>query len=426
MRQTFDRLVGPVAVSRASLPGIPHGVPGAATYLVPTDLVRWHVVAGTRPTGKVRVDVAELRNTRDEVLARAVSRLGLCSSGPAVDSDRAAGLLRSVRDRVATPEHGPLRDPLVRYAPGEDPRPMWKTHVDPAMFGRDASDDIVDQVVLVLRALRASDEADECERRAARAARLWVASDGAARLYRVTMAEMRRVPVLKVTSWPLTFAHALLRSSTSAKDLRVHWHSLAMIAPHLVVLAESIGARQARTHPGVALFDRADEWRTLAAEANAWIDVLDELAMLDDELALSRRGRTTSTAGIKKTIARLHEVLQSRGIMLYHRVHDLEAEDTDGIRSALENVVSDRLGTCGIGPDTPPGALVGVDAAVLLSVQTALAGRRCIDCGQRARPGNARCTEHQRAAWRRRKARDRRAKSASPRRAPQRGEVPAR
>lgn len=409
MRQTFDRLVGPVAIVHRALPAVLGGTSEVVPHLVPTDLDRWRVVAGTRPTAELRVDVAELRRARDDAIARAASRLGPFALGPAVGSERAATLVRTVREGYAASDAAPLRDPLVSYPAGEDPRPMWKTHVDPAFLTRDVNDAIADSVIQVLRAVRlAPDRAEDCERCAARVARQWVASDGAARLYRVTMAELRRTPLLEVGDWVAVFVHALLRSSTSARDLRVHWHSLAQMAPLLAVLAESNGAER-ETQRSVSMFDRPDEWHALALEVNGWIHVIDEIAMLEDELALQRRGQTVSTVGIKKAMARLHEVLRPRGLMLFHRVHDLEADDTDGIRAALERVVSDRLEACGIGADTPPGALIGTDAAVLLSVQTALAGKRCIECGRPARPGNLRCTEHQRAAWRIRKASDRKA-----------------
>lgn len=415
MRQTFDRLVGPVAIILRALPAVPGATSKAVPHLVPTDLDRWRVVAGTRPTGQLRVDIAELRRARNEEIARAASRLGLRAQGPAVDSERAATLVRAVKNGYAASDPAPFRDPLVRYPAGEDPRPMWKTHVDSTFFTRDINDAIADIVAKALRVLRAADRAEDWERCAARAARLWVASAGAGRLYRITMAEMRRTPRLEATDWVILFAHALLRSSTSAKDLRVHWHSLAQLAPLLAVLAESNRAGREQIRVAANVFDRADEWRTLTVEVNGWIDALDELAVLDDELALRRQGQKVSTVGIKKAVTRLHEALRPRGLLLYHRIHDLEADDTGGIRASLERVVSDRLEACGIGADTPPGALIGSDAAVLLSIQAALTGRRCIECGRPAQPGRARCTEHQRAAWRARKAKDRKANARRPR-----------
>src|SRR5581483_1162114 len=315
MRQTFDRLVGPVAVVRRPLPSFPESESELVLQLAPKDLARWRVLAGTRPTGQLRVEVAELRRARDEVIARAASRLGLCAHAPAVGSERAARLLRAVRDGYAASERGPLRDPLVRYAPGEDPRPMWKTHVDPASFERDVNDAIADTVAWALRALRAHPRAGEWEERAARIARAWIAADGAARLYRITCAEVRRTLAPEPADWVPTFALALLRSSTAAKDLRVHWQCLALIAPLLVVIAESNGASRKLTHGDVSVFDRVDDWRALAVEVNAWLDLLDELVTLDEELSLRQHATKVSTAGLKKAVTRLHDALRPRGFM---------------------------------------------------------------------------------------------------------------
>ncbi|SRR6266508_809604 len=417
MRETFDRVVGPVTLVRRAPPALPGSTAGEAiAQLVPTDLNRWRVIAGTRPTPRLRVETAELGRARGETIARAARQFGLCAHGLAVRSERAAALVRAVRDGIASQDPSPLRDPLVRYAPGEDPRPMWKTHVDPARFERDVNDAIADAVAWALRALRVHLRSGDWEERAARVARIWVASDGAARLYRIALAEIRRAPALERADWLPTFAHALLRSSTSAKDLRVAWNCLATIAPLLVAMAESNGAKRDRAYADVDLFDRVDRWRELAVEANAWVAVLDELGMLEDELSRPRNAKgKVSTAGIKEAISRLHEALLRRGVTLYHHVHDLEAADVDGIRAALQGVVADRLAMCGVGADTPAGSLIGVDAALLQSAQADLAGKRCIECGRPARRGNVRCTAHQRAVWRERKQR-RRSRSASGRR----------
>lgn len=418
MRQTFDRVVGPVTLVRVPPPEMPESSGGdAVAQIIPTDLGRWRIIAGTRPSAQLRVDVAELRRAGDDAIARAASRLGLYAHGPAVRSDRAAALVRAVRDGVASSDPSPLRDPLVRYAPGEDPRPMWKTHVDPALFERDVSDAIADTLAWALRELRVHPRCRDWEERGAHVARTWVASDGAAGLYRVTSADTRRAPALERADWLPTFAYALLRSGTSAKDLGVAWHCLAAIAPLLVALAESYGAKRERGHADVVLFDRVDRWRALAVEAAGWVAVLDELAMLDDELSRPRDGRgKVSNAGIRAAVSSLHEALLPRRVTLYHRVHDLEAADVDGIRAALQGVVAERLAMCGVSVDTPPGGLVGIDAAVLLSVQADLVRKRCAECERPARSGYPRCTVHQRAVWRGRQARNRRSAARGTRR----------
>ncbi len=410
MRQTFDRVVGAVTLVRLPPPEMPDSPRGDATaQIIPTDLGRWRIIAGTRPSAQLRVDVAELRRAGDDAIARAASRLGLYAHGPAVSSERAAALVRAVRDGVAASDPSPLRDPLVRYAPGEDPRPLWRTHVDPARFERDINDAIADTLAWALRALRADQRSRDWEERGAHVARMWVASDGAAGLYAVTSADIRGAPALEREDWLPTFAYALLRSSTSAKDVRVAWHCLAAIAPLLVATAESNGAKRERSYADVDLFDRVGRWRELAVEASAWVGVLDELAMLDDELSRPRRAKgKVSTAGIRAAVSSLHETLLRRGVTLYHHVHDLEAADVDGIRAALQRVVADRLAMCGVSADTPPGGLVGIDAAVLVSVQADLVGKRCAECERPARPGYPRCTTHQRAVWRARQATNRR------------------
>jgi len=177
---------------------------------MPTDLGRWRVLLGNRPTASFRSEIAGV--ARDDLgLARAASRFGLCSSGPSIRAERAVRLVGSIRQGLTRDEEAPLRDPLIVYAAGQDPRPMWKTHVPPDFFQRDLADEIADAIVSCLRVLAQDADFSEWDRRSAEIAKAWVPGDGVARLHRLAVASVRRKPSLAPSAWIPVFAKVLLR-----------------------------------------------------------------------------------------------------------------------------------------------------------------------------------------------------------------------
>ncbi len=416
MRGTFDRLVGPVVIATR----IPHRslvafAAAGRAVLAPTKLDRWKVLPGKRPTADLRGEVAECVDLDDQGIARAATRFGLPGSSASVDADRAAHLVRSIREALGTRGNAPLRDPLIVYPDGQDPRVMRKTHVSPEFFDRDRADYVAGAIGWCLRVL--ADDADfaEWDRRSAEVAKSWSPKLGIAQLHRLAVAVVRRKPRLAGPAWIPVFAYALVRSSTKVKDARVLWHALATAGPLLLAMAEPKARSGSTDKPNVeVLVTSVDSWRDLAREARAWLDALDELAIFGEDLESTRRRHDAdepSTESIKTTIHQLHDALQRGDIALTDRLDDLEATDTDGIRNALEEVLAERLAAAGAGPGTPFGTLIGVDGAVLLSVASVFGRGICISCRRPTSPGKLRCVRHQRAVWRQRKRDHRKVKA---------------
>lgn len=420
MRGTFDRLIGPLVVESRTPENSMATLSAAPTLaLVPREPARWKVVAGTRPTATLLREVAGCATSDDVALQRAASRFGLLGRGDAVDRDRAAKLVASVRDGRTRAGRAPLREALVDYAPDEDPRPMWNTQMQPDFFERDQNDDIADGLAWCLRTVAGRTDFAAWEQRANAIARAWQPDDGVARLHRLARSGTR--PSAADSGWPVVFALALLRASTKVRDARMAWHALATIGPVLLSLAgadERMTAADRALHLSL-LVDAAEPWRQLATEARAWLTILDELPNLEEELERIRRNPRAgdpSTREIKAAVRGLDGELRGRGINLLHRVHDLEATDTDAIRATLEDVVTERLGRAGVDAGTPAGTLIGLEAAMLLSVRAALVRKGCLDCGRHAVKGRPRCAQHDRDALRDRKRAQRRnsAKSKRP------------
>lgn len=266
--------------------------------------------------------------------------------------------------------------------------------------------------------LAAREELAEWRERGAVVARRWTPSDGAAWLYRLAAAEVRRQPALDRAGWVPVFTHALLFSGTKVRDARSLWHALAGVGPLLLAMAEA--GSQANGKPAVdVLSPSSNRWKQLAIEADAWVAAIDQLSIIDEEFGRSRPRRKASeksetelTEGIRSAIAALRDTLHAPGFDLYHHIHDLEATDTQGIRLALEDAVRVRLAEAGVGADTPPGTLIGLEAAMLLSVYASFAQGRCVVCGRRTEGQRSRCREHQRAIWRERKRKQRRPRGA--------------
>lgn len=416
MRGTFDRLVGPVVVAtRDPDRSIVTFAAAGRPVLAPAKLERWKVRPGRRPTADLRREVAECVDSDDRGIARSATRFGLCGGGAAVDGDRAARLVRSIREGLGARGDAPLRDPLIVYPEGQDPHVMWKTHVSPEFFTRDRADYVADAIVWCLKVLTDDSDFAEWDRRSAEVAKDWSPNEGIARLHRSAVAVVQRKPKLAGPAWIPVFAYALVRCRTKVKDARVLWHALVGVGPLLLAMAEPMARSGSTDKPAVdVLVTSVDGWRELANEARAWLDVLDELAMFDEDLDWAQRQQDPdepSTQPIKRTIQQLHDALQRGDVNLQHRVHDLEATDTDGIRNALEEVLAERLAATGIGPGTPFGTLIGVDGAVLLSVASVFGRGVCISCSRRTAPGKLRCVRHQRAVWRQRKREQRSGKS---------------
>src|SRR5216684_4118759 len=121
VRETFDRLVGPVVAVRrhSSRSAAAIGSP-LSPALMPVELRRWRVLTGKRPTRELFEAVADCAVPDEIGIVRAASRHGLLVSSAAVDTERAAKLLTTVREKRSTTGNGPLRDPLVVYGHGED------------------------------------------------------------------------------------------------------------------------------------------------------------------------------------------------------------------------------------------------------------------------------------------------------------------
>jgi hypothetical protein len=114
------------------------------------------VVRGRTSTADLRRELAEHAGANDSDIEPLVARFGLSfGGGPAVEAERAAQLMKAVRDGLAGRPDAPLREPLIIYPEGEDPRPMWKTHVDPDLFERDNRDHLADALAWSLRTLAA-------------------------------------------------------------------------------------------------------------------------------------------------------------------------------------------------------------------------------------------------------------------------------
>lgn len=416
MRETYDRLVGPVAIRQRKADSLTVARdPNPSARLVPVDLERWKVVPSTRRKADLRRALAERASADDAAVARLAGQFGLPAGAPVVDAARAAQLVHAIRAGSVARDQAPLRHPLVVYAPGEDPRDMWKTHVDPKLFSRDRADDIADAIAACLRTLAARAEHVEWRRRGTVAARTWIPSEGTARLYRLAVAQARNSPALGGAAWVPVFSHALLQSSTKVGDARMLWHDLVAVGPLLLVLADADGNHASGRPRLDVLGPTVQGWRKVAVEADAWLTALDELAAMDEELASSRQRRRArdemlaeSIDQVRTAVAALREALHGPNLDLYHRLFDLEATDTQGIRHALEGVLLARLGADGVGAGTAPGTLIGLEAAMLLAVHAAFERGRCIECGGPTRGQRSRCLGHQRAVWRDRKRRQRR------------------
>lgn len=408
MRETFDRLVGPVLVVRRE----PHRSTAllgstATVALAPVELGRWKVVRGTRPTPALFQAIADCTVPDDDGIARAAARHGLCVSSPAVDRERAAQLLADVREKRTSQGESPLRDPLIVYQEGEDPRPMWRLQLQPKDLQRDACDGVADAIAWCFRVLGARLEFGEWDRRSEIVAKAWQAEDGVARLYRSTVAEIHRAPQLDEAGWLPAFGLAILRASTKVKDRRPLWQALVVASPLFLAMAESEGTQPPGDVHVELLADTVSGWRRFARETAAWCMVVEELPKLDEDIRRSRGSRNAgppSTLEIKAAVEQLRSVLPGTDLRL--RLHDLEATDTDGIRAALEKLLADRLASAGIDSDTPGGTLASLEAAALLSIRAALAPRVCKVCGKRIVRG-PRCALHERAFSRERKRRQR-------------------
>lgn len=408
MRETFDRLVGPILVVRRE----PHRSTAllgstATVALAPVKLGRWKVVRGTRPTPALFQAIADCAVPDDDGIARAASRHGLCVSSQAVDRERAAQLLAGVREKRASQGESPLHDPLIVYQEGEDPRPMWRLHLQPKDLQRDACDDLADAIAWCFRVFGARPEFGEWDRRSEIVAKGWQAEDGVAKLYRSTVAEIHRATQLDQAGWLPIFGLAILRASTKVKDRRLLWQALVVASPLLLVMAESEGSQPPSDVHVELLVDKVSGWRRFAREAAAWRAVIEELPKLDEDIRRSRASRNAgppSTLEIKAAVEQLRSVLLATDLRL--RLHDLEATDTDGIRAALQKLLSERLASAGIDSDTPGGTLASVEATTLLSIRAALAQRVCKVCGRRAARG-PRCAVHERAFSRDRKRQQR-------------------
>lgn len=406
MRETFDRLVGPVA----AVPRHPHRSAAAigahsSLALMPVQLGRWKVLNGKRPTRILSEAVADAAVPDDIGIVRAAARHGLRVSSAAVDEERAAKLLATVLEKRTDAGKAPLLDPLIVYGEGEDPRPMWKTHLPAGFFERDALDDLADAIAWCFRAIGGRPEFVEWDRRSAVVARAWQAKDGALSLYRLTIAEMRRAPRLDRAGWPAVFNLAILRASTKIKDRRPLWHALVVASPLLLATAELGGALPAPEIHTELLTDTVSEWRRLAKEMVAWLAVVDELMVLDQNIRRSRRRAAAgppATHEIKTAVGNLGRAYPSRGYDLRQSFHDLEATDTDGIRAVLDDLLAEGLASVGLDGDAAGGTLVSLDAASLLSIRAAHAPRTCKVCGTRVASG-PRCTLHQRTFDRERK-----------------------
>lgn len=406
MRETFDRLIGPVVVVHRppsrSLAAL-GSVAGAA--LMPVELSRWKVLTGRRPARALFDAIAECAVPDDIGIVRAAARHGLRVSPAVVDEERAANLLAMVREKRAGGGNAPLRDPLIVYPDGEDPRPMWKTHVSPDFFERDTNDDLADAIAWCFRAIGSRPELAEWDNRSEAVARAWQSEDGAVSLYRLAIAEIRRAPRLDRAGWPPVFGLALLRASRKVKDHRSLWQTLVVASPLLLATAEAAPAMSSHDVHTELLIDTVSDWRRFAREMAAWLRVVDELAVLDEEIKRGRRSPHVgppSTVEIRSAVDGLRIAFPSRGNDLRHHFHDLAATDTDGIRAVLETLLAARLAAVGLEADAAGGTLVSLDAASLLSLRTALAPLTCGVCGKRVARG-PRCTLHQRKFERDRK-----------------------
>ncbi len=422
MRQTYDRLIGPLAIQEPE-PDRSLTALGATAMAIlrPVELGQWKVVAGRRPTGELRRQLAEHAEGTDRSVTHVAARLGLSiGGGPAVTKKRAAQLVRAIRDGLAAHPEMRLQDPLVIYPPGEDRRVLRKTHVAPDFMERDRSNYAADAIVWCLRALARREEFVEWERRSKAVSRKWQPSEGVGRLYRLAATEIRRKPALPAEGWIPVFAFALLRASTRRTDARALWHAFVAVGPLLLAMAYA-GGPQPTAKPSVRVLSETPErWSHVAAEANAWVAALDELSILEEETEWSEQHPEADESddlfgGVRAATAALHDSLLAYDVYLYDRVDHLEASDTEGIRAALEDVVGERLAQAGVDAGTPPGTIIGLEAAMLLSVRAVFAGGTCMVCGRRTRGRRTRCREHQRTIWaeRQRTHRRRRARPVS-------------
>lgn len=381
MRTTFDRISGPLAIVQRSPARslAPYGGAGRRV-LVPTDLHKWAITVGRRVDRELYREIAEYATKSDHEILAAARLFGLLTPVPAVDEARANALLLRMRTDFAAGPSAPPSDPLVVYAEGEDPRPLWKTHAFVSM-NRDLADEVSDAVIRTLRhstELCAPDDSLVIARTAAEA---WQAGQGIAKLDRAIRSQIPK-GANEVLPW-VALAHALLLSSTRVEDGRLMWSALGVLLPLLRAAAHQSAIGQDEAAPDWYVEETVEAWRALAVEAEAWLEMIGELQRMR-RLRSGPGSASAATKTVKLKAEKLRSVLPSQIGDLRHRLHDLEASDIDGITLRLRTVVGERLVMAGVPPDAPFGSLIGAEAAVLLSVRSALGTGSC--CGFRSNP----------------------------------------
>lgn len=357
-RATYDRLTGSVRlvarpIDPALVPYSQDAVPEIA--LVPDLAHAWRIEQLTRGHATSSWDFAQLADAEEAKIQEAAGRLGLLGRIVAVDEARAGQLLARLRDHVRTLPTAPFDDPLIVYPPEEDPRPMWKTHVTPEFMTRDAADRVVECLEACVDQLRTKAQNFGLLTEAApRVAATWSPPDGAAGLFRAARAEL---PAENDKAWWLVIAMLALISRQSSANARLCWLTLGALVTPLLALAGD-PSDEARDRFGDLRGDLVRSWRDLAREVAAWQALIAEL----------EKGEP-SPPGLRAAVERLRSHCWQDLGDIRHSLHDLSARDVAGIRNRLEELLAKRLAAAGFELDTPYGALIGVEATLLLSLR---------------------------------------------------------
>ncbi len=374
-RATYDRLTGSVRLAPRPIdpaldPYVQVAVPDTA--LVPDLAQAWAIEPLSRGRAIATSDFAQLADAADAEIQQAAGRLGLLGRVVVVHEARAGELLARLRDHVRTLPPAPFDDPLIVYPPGQDPRPLWKTHVTPEFMSRDAADGVVECLEACIDRLRTNAlNFGLLVEAAARAGETWSPSDGTAGLFRMARAEL---PVENAKAWWLVIAMLALITRPSSANARLRWLTLGVLVAPLLTLAgdPSDGARDRFAD---RRGDLVRSWRDLAREVAAWQSLIAELQKVQP-----------SPSDLRAAVERLRSHCAQDLGDIRHSLHDLSVSDVAGIRDRLEELLARRLAAAGFELDTPYGVLIGVEATQLLSLRSELtrgAGFCRKKCGRR-------------------------------------------